>query len=215
VNASATAVIAQSPDSSSSSANASHSTSNSACATTNSARFIWCVLRKSGHHRRAFVSNRLQSPMAHGTGLPPASASSAMPSPLSPDDAGHASRPHALGNHARRNASQQCGTNATRCWCGGLWLGLRCGTDIDVSSPSSSYDSTHSVDASTTAFSASSAVSTIGGNVLGGEGVALAQALIVKEKVSVLYIAMYGQTVRAEGIVPSGMSMGNQGGGMW
>ena len=29
------------------------------------------------------------------------------------------------------------------------------------------------------------------------------------------YIAMYGQTVRGEVIFPSGTSMGNQGGGMW
>jgi hypothetical protein len=31
----------------------------------------------------------------------------------------------------------------------------------------------------------------------------------MKKKVSVSYIEMYGQTVRAEGIVPSGTSMGN------
>ena len=35
----------------------------------------------------------------------------------------------------------------------------------------------------------------------------------IKKKVSVLYIAMYGQTVRAEVIVPSGTSMGNRRGG--
>ena len=37
----------------------------------------------------------------------------------------------------------------------------------------------------------------------------------IQKKVSVWYIAMYGQTVRAERIVPSGTSMGNQGGGTW
>ena len=41
------------------------------------------------------------------------------------------------------------------------------------------------------------------------------ESLVVKEKVSILYIAMYGQTVRAEVIVPSGTSMGNRRGGMW
>jgi hypothetical protein len=29
------------------------------------------------------------------------------------------------------------------------------------------------------------------------------------------YIAMYGQTVRAEEVVPSGTSIGNQAGGVW
>jgi hypothetical protein len=42
------------------------------------------------------------------------------------------------------------------------------------------------------------------------EGFVLAQVVLVKKETSVLYIAMYGQTVRAEGIVPSGTSMGNQ-----